>query len=617
MQVDAVVIGAGHAGCEAALALAKRNHSVVAAVMNMEYVASMPCNPSIGGPAKGVVVREIDSLGGMMGKIADKTALQYKMLNGSKGPGVRCIREQSDKIEYRHTMRQLLLDTPNITVKEGVAEQLVIEDNKVKGVKFEDGEFIACKVIILTTGTYLSSKVMVSDQVTISGPEDQKTTFKLGDSIRDLGLATIRLKTGTPPRVKTSSIDFSNLAPQPGNITDEGFSYETKLNCPIEKQALCYLTYTTAETHKLIRDNLKKSSMYSGIVKGVGPRYCPSIEDKIVRFSDKPRHQLFLEPESKSLDTTYVQGFSTSMPHEIQEKMVHSVPGLEKAEIEKWSYAIEYDAVDPLQLKYNLETKTINGLFCAGQTNGTSGYEEAAGQGLMAGINAANYLEHKPALILHRDEAYIGVLIDDLVTKGTKEPYRLMTSRAEYRLLIRHDNADQRLTDYGYNEGLISEERYHLFQNKMNELSKAKKLLKETKISGNKELNDYLVSKEYLPINGSESLEELTKRPNIELSKLLEIGKIPMDPAIIKQAEIETCYAGYIEKEKREASHLKQLEKLKLPNDWDYSTFDQLSLEARQKLNAVHPVDIGQASRISGVDPTDIAILVMELKQKH
>ncbi len=616
MRVDAVVIGAGHAGCEAALALAKRNHSVVAAVMNMEYVASMPCNPSIGGPAKGVVVREIDSLGGMMGKIADKTALQYKMLNGSKGPGVRCIREQSDKIEYRHTMRQLLLDTPNITVKEGVAEQLVVEDNKVKGVKFEDGELIECKVIILTTGTYLSSKVMVSDQVTISGPEDQKTTFKLGDSIRELGLRTIRLKTGTPPRVKTSSIDFSNLAPQPGNITDEGFSYETKLNCPIEKQELCYLTYTTEETHKLIRDNLKKSSMYSGIVKGVGPRYCPSIEDKIVRFSDKPRHQLFLEPESKSLDTTYVQGFSTSMPHEIQEKMVHSVPGLEKAEIEKWSYAIEYDAIDPLQLKYNLETKNINGLFCAGQTNGTSGYEEAAGQGLMAGINAANYLEHKPSLILHRDEAYIGVLIDDLVTKGTKEPYRLMTSRAEYRLLIRHDNADQRLTDYGYKQGLISEERYHLFQNKMNELKKAKKLLKETKLSGNKELNDYLVSKDYLPLNGSESLEELTKRPNIELSKLLAIGKIQMDPTIVKQAEIETCYAGYIEKEKREASHLKQLEKLKLPLDWDYSTFDQLSLEARQKLNAVHPVNIGQASRISGVDPTDIAILVMELKQK-
>ncbi len=615
-KVEAVVIGAGHAGSEAALALARKGHEVVLAVMNMEYVASMPCNPSVGGPAKGVVVREIDALGGEMARNADKTALQVKMLNGSKGPGVRCLREQSDKIAYRHSMREVLLNTPHLRLKEGIAQQLFAENGKVRGVKFEDGEYVECEVIILTTGTYLSSKVMVGSVATVSGPEEQATTFDLGDSIRALGLRTFRLKTGTPPRIATSSINFAGLEPQPGNVEDEGFSYDTGKVLPIKDQALCYLTYTTPYTHKLIQDNLTRSSMYSGIVKGVGPRYCPSIEDKIVRFSDKPRHQLFLEPESLSLDTTYVQGFSTSMPHDVQDKMIHSLPGLENCEVRKYAYAIEYDAVDPLQLKPSLETKTVRGLFCAGQTNGTSGYEEAAGQGLIAGINASNYLEGKEPLILGRDESYIGVMIDDLVTKGTKEPYRLFTSRAEYRLLIRHDNADQRLMKYGLEQGLISKEKYQRFEEKMAKVQSLKADLETRKIYPSERVNGYLAGLGFEKITGPVSMMELVKRPGIEITGLYDIESLPVEKKIARQAEIEIKYAGYIAKEKREAEHLKKLERIRLPEDMDYSKAEQLSLEARQKLNEVHPLSIAQASRISGISPADLQVLSMMVKSR-
>ena len=615
-MVDVIVVGGGHAGCESALATARLGLETVLFSLDKNWIASMPCNPSIGGPAKGVVVREIDALGGQRGISADATALQIKMLNTTKGPGVRSLRVQSDKIAYKKYMQNVLANQKNLTVREAVVEKVLANNNKIEGVLLQSGEIVKCKALILTTGTYMNSKVMVSDHITYEGPDHQKTTKNLSQSLRDLGFKTFRLKTGTPARIKTDSIDFSCAQLEPGNDEAEAFSYQTERIAEIKEQIPCYLIYTQPLTHKIIKENLNKSSMYSGVVEGVGPRYCPSIEDKIVRFADKERHQIFLEPESLSLDTTYVQGFSTSMPYDVQEQMLRSLPGFKDCVIEKYAYAIEYDAIDPLQLKPTLETKLIEGLFTAGQINGTSGYEEAAGQGLIAGINAASKLLGKKPLVLRRDEAYIGVMIDDLVTKGTKEPYRLLTSRAEYRLLLRHDNADQRLTEYGRYYGLISDERYERYKNKLSDLQKYKDILMDSKLSIENQLASYLCEKGYSDSKGSINAYELIRRPNIESKVVLSILGINIDDKLARQLDIEIKYEGYIAKAKREAANLIRIEKQQLSADIDYSKIDNLSLEARQKLNEVKPLTLGQASRISGVNPSDIITLQIYLKQE-
>ncbi len=613
-MVDVIVVGGGHAGCEAALATARMGLKTILCTLDINWIASMPCNPSVGGPAKGIVVREIDALGGQMGKNADATALQFKMLNTTKGPGVWSLRVQSDKIAYKKRMQETLLAQENLEVKECVVEEVLAENNKIKGIRIEDGSIIEAKAVILTTGTYMASLVMVSDNVKEEGPDKQKTTKNLSESLRKLGLRTFRLKTGTPARIKTDSIDFSQGTIQYGTNDNDAFSYETKEVLPIEKQVPCYLIYTNEETHKIIRANLTKSSMYSGVVKGVGPRYCPSIEDKLVRFADKERHQIFLEPESLSLDTTYVQGFSTSMPYDVQDAMLRTLPGFKDCVIEKYAYAIEYDAIDPLQMKPTLESKVIEGLYTAGQINGTSGYEEAAGQGLLAGINAGAKLLGKQPLVLRRDEAYIGVMIDDLVTKGTKEPYRLLTSRAEYRLLLRHDNADQRLTEYGHYYGLISEERYQKHQEKINELANWHQYINENKVVKSNELSDYLNSVGYQD-DGHGYIVDLIKRPGVETRKLSQLMNLSISEELSKQLDIEVKYEGYIAKARREANNLQKLEKVRMPEDIDYNDLDNLSLEARQKLNDVRPLTIGQASRISGVNPADIMVLSIYLKQ--
>ena len=614
-MIDVIVVGGGHAGCEAALATARVGLKTVLCTLDINWIASMPCNPSVGGPAKGIVVREIDALGGEMGKNADKTALQFKMLNTAKGPGVRSLRVQSDKIAYKKAMQETRLHQENLEVRECMVEEVLVEDGKVKGIRLSDGSEMLCRALILTTGTYMAALVMVSSNVREEGPDKQKTTKNLSASLRNLGIRTFRLKTGTPARIKTNSIDFSQGQIEPGTNDDIFFSYETKSVRPLDQQICCYLIYTNSKTHEIIRNNLGKSSMYSGVVKGVGPRYCPSIEDKLVRFADKDRHQLFLEPESLSMDTTYVQGFSTSMPYDVQEQMLRSLPGFENCVIDKYAYAIEYDAIDPLQLKPTLELKSIENLFTAGQINGTSGYEEAAGQGIIAGINAASKLRGLEPLVLRRDEAYIGVMIDDLVTKGTLEPYRLLTSRAEYRLLMRHDNADQRMTEYGHRYGLISEERYARYTDKMNRLVRAHAFVSETKITNTPELKEYMTSLGY-PENTSGTIAEVLKRPHVEMKELVRCLHLDMDDEISRQLDIEVKYEGYINKAKKEAANMQKMEAVKLPADIDYNALEHLSLEARQKLSKVKPLTIGQASRISGVNPADIMVLSIYLKQK-
>ncbi|MCI6700286.1 MAG: tRNA uridine-5-carboxymethylaminomethyl(34) synthesis enzyme MnmG [Solobacterium sp.] len=618
-MLDAIVVGAGHAGVEAALALAHAGKKTALITICINHIASMPCNPSIGGPAKGIVVREIDALGGMMPKVADKTALQFKMLNTTKGPGVWSMRVQSDKPEYTKMMRDICLNTENLEVIEDICEEIIVEDKKIKGVKLKNRGELLSRVVILTTGTYMDSCTMISAEVVSEGPDHEPTTKNLSESLRKNGIRLFRLKTGTPPRVRSSTIDFSKTQYEPGTNEKLRFSEESEDLLPFEKQLPCYLTYTTPKTLEIIRNNLNKSSMYSGVVKGVGPRYCPSIEDKVVRFADKERHQLFLEPIARDLDLTYVQGFSTSMPRDVQEEMVHSLIGLEKAEIVKYAYAIEYDAIDPLQVKANLELKEIDGLFIGGQILGTSGYEEAAGLGIMAGINALRKLDNKEALILKRDEAYIGVMIDDLVTKGTKEPYRLLTSRSEYRLLMRHDNAEERLIKYGYENGLISAERYNRYLNDENKISELKDYLKDAKVSYETGVNEYLNSLGFeTEENKSYNAYELIKRPGVELMKILELlNRKDEYLNICKNTEIQIKYEGYIDKARKEAEKMLKMDNIKLRADLDYKNIDNLALEARQKLDQIKPLSLGQASRISGINPSDIQVLAVYLRQHN
>jgi len=615
MKYEVIVVGGGHAGCEASLATARKGHKTLLITGNIKNIADMPCNPSIGGPAKGIVVREIDALGGEMGRNTDKGALQLKMLNTKKGPAVQALRAQADKITYPKEMLKTLESEKNLEIKEAMVEDLIIEDNKIEGVVLADGTKIESDVVILTTGTYLRSVILAGSSKHSEGPHGEKESKFLSTNLKNLGFKILRLKTGTPPRIAKDSIDYSKTSLEQGDDQPLTFSFDNQLYYDYKNQVPCHLIYTTKTTHEIIKAHLKESSMYGGYVEGVGPRYCPSIEDKVVRFSDKERHQLFLEPESIYYDDIYLQGFSTSMPHEIQEEMVHSLPGLENAKILKYAYAIEYDAIDPTQLKRSLETKLISGLFTAGQINGTSGYEEAAGQGLIAGINAALKLEGKEPLILKRNESYIGVLIDDLVTKGVKDPYRLLTSRAEYRLLLRHDNADLRLRKYGYEIGLLPKEKYQIFEQKLADINSLFELLKTTRITPKKETNAYIEEIGSTPLKDGMSLYEFLKRPEINIAHLEHFIEIPYSKEVKEQVEINIKYEGYIKKANKEAEKMLSLEEKQIPDDIDYAKVPNLASEARQKLNDIRPTTIGQASRISGVNPADISILMVYLRR--
>lgn len=619
MEYDIIVVGGGHAGCEAALASARKNHKTLLITANINNIGDMPCNPSIGGSAKGIVVREIDALGGEMGINADKSQIQIKILNDAKGPAIRALRAQADKVDYPQNMQETLKNTSNLEIKEAMVEDLIVDNNKIKGVVLEDGEQILSKVVILTTGTYLKASIMVGSTRTSSGPHGERRSNYLSDNLRKLGFKVIRLKTGTPQRIAKESIDFSKTKIEFGSQKNIYFSFDNHIPYSIEDQIPCHLIYTNSKTHQIIRDNLHKASMYGGLndVEGIGPRYCPSIEDKIVRFSDKERHQLFLEPESQYNNSIYLQGFSTSMPHDVQDLMVHSLEGLENAKILKYAYAIEYDAIYPTQLKKSLETKLIENLFTAGQINGTSGYEEAACQGLIAGINAALKLEGKEPLILKRNEAYIGVLIDDLINKGVRDPYRLLTSRAEFRLLLRSDNADLRLRDYGHDVGLIDEERYQRFLDKKKKIEELNLKLQNFRITPTVEVNSYLESIGSSILKDGISLYDLLKRSEINIGNIKHFMAIDYDDEIIEQVVINTKYDGYIKKEEKEALKMLKLESKEIPFNINYNKIKNIASEARQKLNEVRPTTIGQASRISGVNPADIAVLSVYLKKEY
>lgn len=612
---DVIVIGAGHAGVEAANAAVKRGAKTLMLTLNLDMVAFMPCNPSIGGPAKGVVVREMDVLGGLMGKVMDKTYIQMRMLNMGKGPAVRALRAQADKTLYIQEMKYQLEQLEHLTMRQAMVERLIVEDGVCQGVITETKAAYYAKAVIITTGTFMRGRVIIGDISYQSGPNNQRPSVKLSEHLEELGFDLVRFKTGTPPRVNSRTIDYDKTEIQPGDVDAGHFSYET--TTAITDQIPCWLTYTNEVTHQIIDDNLGLSAMYSGMIKGTGPRYCPSIEDKVVRFHDKPRHQIFLEPEGRNTEEVYVQGLSTSLPEFVQHKMIQSIPGLEKAEIMRAGYAIEYDAVVPTQLWPTLEVKKIPGLFTAGQINGTSGYEEAAGQGLMAGINAAAKALNKKNLILDRSQAYIGVLIDDLVTKGTNEPYRLLTSRAEYRLLLRHDNADIRLIDIGYDLGLITDVRYKSFQEKLELIQVEQKRLQKQTIKPSPELDQLLEEAGGTGLREPTKAADLLRRPEVTYALIEKITPsnliLPFD--VKEQIEIQYKYEGYIEKSNQQVDRMKRMENKTVPDGIDYDAISGLATEARQKLKKVRPLSVGQASRISGVNPADVSILLVYIEQ--
>ncbi|EIT86121.1 tRNA uridine 5-carboxymethylaminomethyl modification enzyme GidA [Fictibacillus macauensis ZFHKF-1] len=614
-QFDVIVVGAGHAGVEAALASARMGAKTLCLTLNLDTIAYMPCNPSVGGPAKGIVVREVDALGGEMGRNIDKTHIQMRMLNTGKGPAVRALRAQADKYQYQNEMKRTMENTPNLTLRQGMAERLLMEDGKCRGVVTQTGAEYKANAVVLTTGTYLRGKIILGELSYESGPNNMQPSVNLSYHLQELGFEMVRFKTGTPPRVNSKTIDYSVTEIQPGDDVPRAFSYET--TSYITEQLPCWLTYTSPETHELINGNLHRSPMYSGMIEGTGPRYCPSIEDKIVRFNDKPRHQIFLEPEGRSTEEVYVQGLSTSLPEDVQRKILASIPGLEKAELMRAGYAIEYDAIVPTQLWPSLETKRVDGLFTAGQLNGTSGYEEAAGQGVMAGINAALKVQGKDPLILDRSEAYIGVLIDDLITKGTNEPYRLLTSRAEYRLLLRHDNADLRLTEKGYEIGLISQERYERFLEKKDQVTAEIERLEQVSIKPSEEVQALLEKANSSALKEPMSAATLLKRPEITYDVIAKIVPAPtnLDEVVAEQVEIQVKYAGYIDKQLAQVERMRKMENKKLPIDLDYNAINGLATEAKQKLLEVRPLSVGQASRVSGVNPADISILLIYLEQ--
>ncbi|WP_195550400.1 tRNA uridine-5-carboxymethylaminomethyl(34) synthesis enzyme MnmG [Streptococcus australis] len=618
-EYDIIVIGAGHAGVEASLAASRMGCKVLLATINIEMLAFLPCNPSIGGSAKGIVVREVDALGGEMAKNIDKSYIQMKMLNTGKGPAVRALRAQADKELYSKEMRKTVENQENLTLRQTMIDEILVEDGKVIGVRTATHQEYGAKAVIVTTGTALRGEIIIGDLKYSSGPNHSLASINLAENLKNLGLEIGRFKTGTPPRVKASSINYEETEIQPGDENPNHFSYNSRDEDYLKDQIPCWLTYTNSQSHEIINSNLHRAPMFTGVVKGVGPRYCPSIEDKIVRFADKERHQLFLEPEGRNTEEVYVQGLSTSLPEDVQRDLVHSIKGLEKAEMMRTGYAIEYDMVLPHQLRATLETKKISGLFTAGQTNGTSGYEEAAGQGIVAGINAALKIQGKPELILKRSDGYIGVMIDDLVTKGTVEPYRLLTSRAEYRLILRHDNADMRLTEIGREVGLVDDERWVRFETKKYQFENEMKRLDSIKLKPVKETNEKVAALGFKPLTDAVTAKEFLRRPEVSYQDVVNfIGPAAeeLDDKIIELIETEIKYEGYISKALDQVEKMKRMEEKRIPANIDWDDIDSIATEARQKFKLINPETIGQASRISGVNPADISILMVYLEGK-